>query len=98
MTALALVVDVRLVPGTREAFVDRVGAHARACLELEPGCLRFDVLIPDGEADRVMLYEMFADQAALDAHRATDRIATFFDDTREMMAERSRVLCRVVPA
>lgn len=97
MTTLALIVDIRLAPGAREAFLERVRAHARACLALEPGCLRFDVLSPDGEADRVVLYEVYADQAALDAHRATDRIATFFDDTRDMIAERSRVLCRVVP-
>ena len=34
----------------------------------EPGCRRFDVVEPQGEPDRVLLYEIYDDEAAFDAH------------------------------
>ena len=37
----------------------------------KPGCRRFDVIEPLGEADRVMLYEIYDDRAAFEAHVQT---------------------------
>ena len=37
----------------------------------EPGCVTYLPHTVDGEADTVVIYEQYADQKALDAHRAS---------------------------
>ena len=41
----------------------------------EPGCRRFDVVEPPGEADRILLYEIYDDRAAFEAHLKTPHFA-----------------------
>jgi len=96
MSKVALVVELGVVPGQRDAFLARAHGHAEACLEQEPGCLRFDVLASEEAGDRVFLYEVYADQAAVDFHLSTPRMAKYLEDTGPMIASRKRSLCRLV--
>ncbi|RMD63223.1 MAG: antibiotic biosynthesis monooxygenase [Alphaproteobacteria bacterium] len=96
MSKIALVVDLKLVPGTRERFIARVREHARTCLASEPGCLQFDILIPTDDGERVFLYEVYADQAAIEAHDATPHMAAYRADTAAMIAARTRTACTLV--
>ena len=93
VSKLALIVEVDVVSGQRPAFLARTREHATACLREEPGCLRFDVLVPEDQAEAIVLYEVYADRAALEAHRATDRIVRYFDDVNGMIERRKRTLC-----
>lgn len=95
MTKLALLVDLRIVEGERDAFVARARRHGDACVAHEPGCLRFDILLPHDDANRVFLCEIYADQAAVDAHLATPRMAQYLSDTAPMIVARQRSLCRL---
>ena len=52
-----------------EFLAATVGNHAGT--RLEPGNHRFDVLQSIQDEGRIMLYEVFASQAAVEAHRAT---------------------------
>ena len=72
-----ILVDFRLKPGSRSAFRRLVDENAKASARNEPGCRRFDVLEPAGEADRVVLYEIYDDRAAFDAHLTTAHFAAF---------------------
>jgi quinol monooxygenase YgiN len=98
MTRIALLVDITLVPG-REAEFDRlIRAHAAASLAEEPGCERFDVLIPKDAAGqpiqgRVILYELYRDEAALAAHRATERQARNRLALKDLIATRTLTEC-----
>lgn len=96
MSKVALVVELGIVPGRRGAFLERARGHAEACLEQEPGCLRFDVLASEEAGDQVFLYEVYADQAAVDSHLATPRMARYLEDTGPMIASRKRTLCHLV--
>ena len=64
----------------------------------EPGCRRFDVVEPQGEPDRVLLYEIYDDEAAFDAH-AAPRITLAFDAReraaggRESMSSAATLVC-----
>lgn len=69
--------DFRLKRGSRAAFRRLVDANAVASVRDEPGCRRFDVLEPAGQDDRVVLYEIYDDRAAFDAHLKTPHFATF---------------------
>jgi quinol monooxygenase YgiN len=80
--------DITLKPGTRERFLDRVRRHARDCVEQETGCLGFHVLIPRDEPDRVLLYEVYAGEAALKAHFRTPHLARYRADMADIVIAR----------
>ena len=84
-----IVVDFALKPGAMNAFRGLVDANARASVRQEPGCRRFDVFVPQGGGDRVMLYEIYDDQAAFDAHCATAHFASFDRDSAPLVARKT---------
>ena len=61
----------------KERFVVRVRQQARDSLEREPGCHQFDVCVDPGDARRVFLYELYDDEAAFQAHLASDHFKDF---------------------
>ena len=71
----SLVVQMTVRPGRREEFLAGMAANAEASVRDEPGCLRFDVCSVDGEEDRFLLYELYADAAAFAAHKASPHFA-----------------------
>ena len=83
---LALVVEFRIEPAHVDAFDAAIRANARASLEREPGCRQFDVCRDPDDAALFFLYELYDDEAAIQAHL---RVAAFPADER-----RHRVLGR----
>src|SRR5580692_1248652 len=65
---LALVATIKTVPGKREEYLKHLKAHAQRCLATEPGTLKFEILVPQEEADTVMLYEVYASPEAFQTH------------------------------
>jgi quinol monooxygenase YgiN len=88
MSRYVVIVDFRLKPGVRGAFRSLVDLNARLSAHGEPGCRRFDVVEPDGEADRVLLYEIYDDRAAFDAHMQTKHYFTFDAESADMVASK----------
>lgn len=73
-----------------EQYKARLLRHARTSLEREPGlCLRFDVHQDVDDPTLFLLIEQYADQAALDAHRASAHFARYRADTDGWVAERT---------
>ncbi len=95
MNSLVLLVELQMNPGQRDAFLTRVGVHRSKVLDNEPGCQGFEVLIPAEDEDTVFLYEVYADQGALDAHLQTPDMQEYLADTGPMIANRKRTLCRL---
>ncbi len=60
-----------------DAFLDICAGDASSSLRDEPGCLQFDVLTDPAAPDRVVLHEVYADQAAFEAHTKTPHYADF---------------------
>ena len=79
----ALVVTIQVQPEHREEFIKATLDDARGSIQNEPNCLRFDVLQDLGDPNRIHLYEVYKDQAAVDAHRA----APHFTKWRETCAD-----------
>jgi autoinducer 2-degrading protein len=94
MSAIALVVEVRLHPGRRDAFLARLRQHREKVLANEPGCLGFDILLVEDDADALVLYELYRDDDALAAHDAAPYFQAYREDTAAMIAARRRILCR----
>ncbi len=92
MGQIAIIVEFTTHPERFEDFLERMHAHATATRK-EPGCLRFDIVIPRKGEHRLMLYELYADQDSFDAHVGTDRIKAHQEATAEMVAERRLHIC-----
>jgi (4S)-4-hydroxy-5-phosphonooxypentane-2,3-dione isomerase len=93
---LAIWVKVRVKPEARERFLAAIEADALGSERDEPGCLRFNVL-QDGQDQNVYyFYEVYRDEAALEAHRAAPHFALWraAADTLDGAAEAIR--CRTV--
>ena len=89
MGGFVIIVDFRLKAGRLADFRRVVDENARASAQREPGCRRFDVLVPSGEADRVVLYEIYDDRAAFEAHMASAHFAKFQAESTEMVSAKS---------
>jgi quinol monooxygenase YgiN len=85
----AIVVDFRLVAGKRTAFRALIDANAVASVRDEPGCRRFDVVEPEGNADRILLYEIYDDAGAFDHHRRTPHFLKFEADSKSLVIEKN---------
>ncbi|MBI4191505.1 MAG: antibiotic biosynthesis monooxygenase [Betaproteobacteria bacterium] len=62
--------------------------RSRATLEAEPGCERFDVHQSKDDRTLFFLIEVYADQAALDAHRVAPHCLQFRVDTVDRVTDR----------
>lgn len=88
MSVYTIIVEFRLKPGALAAFRRAMVANARASVRDEPGCRRFDVLEPKGESDRILLYEIYADRAAFDAHVRSAHFAAFQVEVADLVSEK----------
>lgn len=71
----SLVVQMEVRPNRREEFLAGMTANAEASVRDEPGCLRFDVSVAAGDPNRFFLYELYADAASFEAHKASPHFA-----------------------
>ena len=74
---LAMWVKVRVKPEARQRFLDAIEVDALGSERDEPGCLRFEVLQDNVDPNVYYFYEMYRDEAALEAHRAAPHYAVW---------------------
>jgi (4S)-4-hydroxy-5-phosphonooxypentane-2,3-dione isomerase len=80
---------LRCRPDVVDAFRARLLRHARASLEREAGCQRFDVHQALDDATLFLLIEAYDDHAALERHHTSEHFEAFRADTREWVTERT---------
>lgn len=87
----ALTVEFEVAESDFERFLTLLRDNAARSVEAEPGCLRFDILVPEaGRALRtVLLYEIYVDRAAFDDHLSSDHYGRFDAETRAMVSRKS---------
>src|SRR2546426_1361473 len=68
-TMFAIWVKVRVKPQQRQRFLDAIEVDALGSERDEPGCFRFNVLEDEAQANVFYFYEVYRDEAALEAHR-----------------------------
>ncbi len=93
MSTLVLLVELTINAGRLDAFLARAREHRGNVLGNEPGCKGFELLVPTEGGDTVFLYEVYADQAAIDRHMETPYMKEYMADTGPMIANRKRRLC-----
>jgi quinol monooxygenase YgiN len=90
MSAIVLLVELTLHPGRRDEYLARARRHRETVLAQEPGCRAFEIVLPDGEENEVILYEVYDDEPALEHHANTPYMNAYRDDTAPMIVERRR--------
>jgi (4S)-4-hydroxy-5-phosphonooxypentane-2,3-dione isomerase len=87
--SFALVVNIRIKPESVEAFMRRLKENASAARK-EPGCKQFDVLVDPTDKTKVMLYEVYDDEKAFEAHQQTPHFKKYFAEAVPLLASRER--------
>ena len=87
--AFALEVQIRIKPENVERFMSLLGENAAAARK-EPGCKTFDVLVDPQDRTKVMLYEVYADEKAFEAHQATPHFKKYLAEAVPLLASRER--------
>jgi autoinducer 2-degrading protein len=96
MSAYVILVDFRIKPGARDAFRRLIDANARESCRDEPGCRRFDVLELPNDTDRILLYEIYDDRAAFEAHVMSPHFARFDKQSAPFVADKQVTVCNLV--
>jgi autoinducer 2-degrading protein len=78
-------VHVHVQPEHREGFIEAVLDNARNTVQ-EPGNLRFDVLQHADDPNRFVIYEVYRDDEALAAHKASAHYARWAATVNPWMA------------
>ncbi len=93
--ATGLVVHLEINPAKLSEFLEIVRAHGEFSAKNEPGCLGFQVMVPKDEQNKVILVEVYQDDAALESHWNSHHMARYRDRVEDMIADRKRYLCTV---
>lgn len=93
MGKFAVVATYEIAADQIDAFLPLLLAHRDRCLRDEPGTLRFDVLRPDSN---LMLYEVYEDEVAFQAHRDGPLVARFRAEAAAIERKLTFVPCALI--
>ena len=93
-------VTIQVKPEYFAEFLEVVLYDAEHSEKDEPGCLRFDVIRDRDDSNRFYFYEIYRDEAALEAHRQTPHFKLYFEKTQPWLAAppERRLGKNIVPA
>lgn len=93
--SFVLLVNIRIRPENVERFMKGIGENARAARK-EPGCRQFEVLADPKDKAKVVLFEVYDDEKAFEAHQATPHFKKYLAEAVPLLAGRERqVLSKV---
>jgi (4S)-4-hydroxy-5-phosphonooxypentane-2,3-dione isomerase len=80
-------VDVDIVPGELDKYMAAIKENGAASVT-DPGCREFNITVSQKDPNHVLLYEVYDNAAAAEAHRATDHFKKYVATTANMIAKR----------
>ena len=83
---ICLLARLRAQPGQEAALIDAVTAIVPE-VRAEPGCLVYAAHLSREEPGTIVMYEVWADQAALDAHTKAPALSSLAARFGELLAE-----------
>lgn len=72
-----MIAEFEVKAAALDDFVELARGFSRECLESEPGCWQFDVVLLDEPSAGVLFYEAYDDEAAFEMHRRSAHLARF---------------------
>lgn len=80
-------VEYDVAPGQVDNFLAAVKENGAASVK-EPGCREFNISVSQKDPNHVMIYEVYNDAAAAEAHTATDHFKKYKAATTGMTTKR----------
>jgi quinol monooxygenase YgiN len=96
MSKFVLAVGLVIKPDQVDRFMSMLLENAKAARETEPGCRQFDVLVDPRDRTRLMLYEVYEDEAAFQAHQQTAHFKKYIGEAVPLLQSRDRFIFRRV--
>jgi quinol monooxygenase YgiN len=93
--AFVLQVSIRIKPDNVDAFMQKLNDNARNARK-EPGCKQFEVLVDPKDGTKIMLYEVYNDEAAFETHQQTPHFKKYVAEAVPLLADRARTVWRRV--
>ena len=75
--AFVIIAEFEVKPNKLEQFLELAKVDASQSVTKEPGCHQFDVTLDREQPNRVVLYEVYDDEAAFGAHLETPHFEAF---------------------
>ncbi|MCH8847824.1 MAG: antibiotic biosynthesis monooxygenase [Chloroflexi bacterium] len=96
---LVLMVNIKVKPGRRDDFIAAIREDGEGTTTKEEGNLQFSAIQDSDDPDRFFLFEVYRDEAALDAHRQMPHFLKYREATAGLYAEETvrRVGTNVFP-
>ena len=80
-------VELDIVPTEIDKYMAAIKENGAASVK-EPGCRVFDIAVSSKDPNHILLFEVYDNAAALDAHRTTDHFKKYQATTANMVAKR----------
>ena len=87
--SFVLVVSIRIKPENVDRWMKMALENAREARK-EHGCRQFEVLVDPKDRTRVMLFEIYDDDKAFEAHQATPHFKKYLAEAVPLLASRER--------
>jgi len=87
--SFVLVVNIRIKPENVDGFMKKLSDNAREARK-EPGCRQFEVLVDPKDRTKVMLFEVYNDESAFEAHQQTPHFKKYVAEAVPLLASRER--------
>jgi quinol monooxygenase YgiN len=92
---VASLVELEIVPTELERFLEAVRENGAATIK-EPGCRQYDIMQSATNPNQLVLYEVYENEAAVQAHRASEHFKKYMAATANLVSKRqSRPLASV---
>jgi len=87
--SFVLQVSIRIKPENVEVWMRKALENAREARK-EPGCRQFEVLVDPNDKTKVMLFEVYDDEKAFEAHQQTPHFKKYLAEAVPLLAARER--------
>ena len=88
MDVYVIVAELTVAPERLADFIAHSSEDGRASVANEDGCRQFDVHVSADGSPTVVLYEVYDDRAAFEAHLQTPHFFRWRDATQDWITER----------
>ena len=91
--SFVLSVTLRMKPENVERFTALAIENARAARK-EPGCRQFEVLVDPAARTKMVLFEIYDDEKAFEAHQQTPHFKKYLAEAVPLLESRERHMLR----
>jgi autoinducer 2-degrading protein len=94
VSGFVLAVKLKVKRDSIDKFMAAVQENGKAARETEPGCKTFDILVDAKDPTSMMLYEVYTNEAAFEAHQQTPHFKKYLDTALQWLDSRERQVFR----